>query len=117
MITLNIPRIAWIMGIKRPYSFLVKSGFTPQTAKDLLAGRTKRLDFAHLEKLCRLFNCEPHDLYDYRPDKQVTFAGEDRLAFLAKPQTEASLHSIVEGLSLKEMEVLLAEVSQRYKAA
>ena len=31
MITLNIPRIALLKGVQRPYTYLVKNGFTPQT--------------------------------------------------------------------------------------
>lgn len=117
MITLNIPRIARIMGIQRPYTFLVQQGFTKRTAKDLLAGRTKRLAFAHLEKLCRIFQCEPYDLYDYSPDKNRTYVGEDRLAFLTKPKGDASIHTLTAGLSFAEMQALLAEVAQRNQAA
>ncbi|MCB9165203.1 MAG: helix-turn-helix transcriptional regulator [Flavobacteriales bacterium] len=117
MITLNLPRIAAIMGIQRPYSFLVKNGFTPQTAKDLLAGRTKRLDLAHLERLCRLFACEPYDLLDYEPAPNTTFTGVDKLAFLAKPKAVEGIHALLQGLSLKEMEALVADVAKRREAA
>ena len=105
------------MGIQRPYTFLVQHGFTPQTAKDLIAGRVKRLHFAHLEKLCRIFNCEPYDLYDYVADRPDTASGPDHLAFLAKPAVETDIHTLTAGLSLKEMEALINEVAQRHKAA
>ena len=115
MITLNIPRIALIKGIQNPYTYMVKNGFKPQTAKDLHAGRTKRLDFAHLEKLCRIFHCEPHDLYDYSPNPNTVLPGADYLAFLTKPKVEHGIRELTSGLPLKEMENLLAEVAQRYK--
>ena len=114
MITLNIPRIALLKGVQRPYTYLVKNGFTPQTAKDLIAGRVRRLDFAHLEKLCRIFRCEPYDLYDYTPDPNRHVQGEDHLAFLTKPKADKSIHSLIAKLSLKQMESLVADVSQRY---
>ncbi len=114
MITLNIPRIALLKGVQRPYTYLVKNGFTPQTAKDLVAGRVRRFDFAHLEKLCRIFRCEPYDLYDYTPDPNRHVQGEDHLAFLAKPKIDKSIHSLIAGLTLKEVESLVSEVSQRY---
>lgn len=117
MITLNIPRIAMIKGVQRPYSFLVRHGFTPQTAKDLVAGRIKRLDLGHLERLCRIFQCEPNDLYDYKPGPDVPVVGKDHLAFLTKPKVEASIHSIISGFSLGEMESLLKELAQRRGAA
>jgi len=115
MITLNIPRIATLKGVQHPYTYMVKKGFTPQTAKDLLAGRTKRLAFAHLEKLCRIYNCEPYDLFDYLPDKNAHLKGQDHLAFLTKPKTGEDIHDLIAGLSLKQMEELVADVSRRYK--
>jgi len=114
MITLNIPRIATLKGVQRPYTFLVKNGFTPQTAKDLIAGRVRRLDFAHLEKLCRLFRCEPYDLYDYAPTPNAQVHGEDHLAFLTKPKVDQGIQSLIAGLTVKQMESLLADVAQRY---
>jgi putative transcriptional regulator len=117
MITINIQRIAQIMGIQRPYSFLVSHGFTPQTSKDLLAGRIKRLDLRHLEKLCRIFGCEPYDLMDYAPEKKKTTTGPDPLAFLTKAKPTANIHTLAANLSLKEMEALLQQMAQRQKAA
>ncbi len=114
VITLNIPRIATLKGVQRPYTFMVKHGFTPQTAKDLIAGRVRRLDFAHLEKLCRLFRCEPYDLYDYAPTTNSLSQGEDHLAFLAKPKVDQGIQSLIAGLSVKQMESLIADVAQRY---
>ncbi len=117
MISLNIPRIAMIKGVQRPYTFLVSHGFTPQTAKDLVAGRTKRLDFRHLERLCRIFQCEPNDLYDYSPGPNMPYGAKDHLAFLTKPKVDASIHSVLSQYSLKEMEQLLQELAQRRSAA
>lgn len=117
MITLNIKRIARVMGVQRPYTFLVQQGFTPQTAKDLIAGRTRSLHFNHLEKLCRIFSCEPYDLYDYVPDQPEASIGTDHLAFLAKPTDQVDFNTLSAGLSYKEMEALLNEVAQRTKAA
>lgn len=117
MITLNIARIAAIKGVQQPYTFLVKHGFTPQMTKSLLSGRSKRLHFGHLEKLCRLFRCEPYDLFDYRPDSGGLQTEHDRLAFLAKPAAPANFQQLIAQLSLKEMEALVADVSNRFKAA
>lgn len=117
MITINIPRIAQILGIARPYTLLVKNGFTPQTAKDLVAGRVKRLDLKHLEKLCRILGCEPYDILDYKPDNRLQTNSTDPLAFLTKTAPSATIQSLVAGLSLKEMESLVQEMAVRKKAA
>ena len=30
---------------------------------------SRKTDFDTLEKLCKLFNCQPNDLFEYIPDK------------------------------------------------
>ncbi|MBK7384574.1 MAG: helix-turn-helix transcriptional regulator [Flavobacteriales bacterium] len=117
MITLDIPRIARLKGVQRPYSFLTSNGFSHHTAKKLIAGTMKRLHFSDLEKLCRIFRCEPHDLYDYRPAQAVAIAGNDHLAFLTKDKGVADLHALARRLSAKDMEAFIREANDRFKAA
>ncbi len=116
MITLNIARIATIKGIQRPYTFLVKQGFSPQMAKTMLSGRAQSLHFAYLERLCRIFRCEPYDLFDYRPHYDMLSSSTDHLAFLTKPAEVKDLRSLLANLSVKEMEALAADVAKRSQA-
>ena len=46
-----------------------KTGLTTSTISNLYNDKVKRLDFDTLEKLCKLFNCQPNDLFEYIPDE------------------------------------------------
>lgn len=59
-----------LMGEKR-YTIVEvsrKTGLTTSTISNLYNDKVKRLDFDTLEKLCKLFNCQPNDLFEYIPD-------------------------------------------------
>ena len=117
MITINIRRVAHLKGIERPYTFLTKGGFTHHIAKQFIAGRVKRLHFDDLEKLCRLFQCMPHELYDYSRTTQLADPANDLLAILKKVEPAADIQGIIRSLSLQQMEELTLEVTKRYRAA
>ena len=59
-----------LMGEKR-YTIIEvsrKTGLTTSTISNLYNDKVKRFDFDTLEKLCKLFNCQPNDLFEYIPD-------------------------------------------------
>ena len=61
-----------LMGEKR-YTIIEvsrKTGLTTSTISNLYNDKVKRLDFDTLEKLCKLFNCQPNDLFEYVPDSE-----------------------------------------------
>lgn len=59
-----------LMGEKR-YTIIEvsrKTGLTTSTISNLYNDKVKRLDFDTLEKLCKLFNCQTNELFEYIPD-------------------------------------------------
>ncbi|HRH59369.1 MAG TPA: helix-turn-helix transcriptional regulator [Chitinophagaceae bacterium] len=67
MLSLNLAPIFKARGIERPYSFLVKAGFTYHSATNILNNNTRSIRFDHLELLCKALVCEPNDLLLYTP--------------------------------------------------
>jgi DNA-binding Xre family transcriptional regulator len=82
MLTLNISPIFRARGIERPYTFLVKAGFTPHSANVLLNSKTKVFRLDHIEKLCVILKCEPNDLLAWYPDKNEIIADDHPLTML-----------------------------------
>lgn len=82
MLTLNISPIFRARGIERPYTFLVKAGFTPHSANVLLNSKTKVFRLDHIEKLCVILKCEPNDLLAWYPDKNEIIADDHPLTKL-----------------------------------
>ncbi|MBP7407616.1 MAG: helix-turn-helix transcriptional regulator [Flavobacteriales bacterium] len=105
-----------LRGIRKPYTFLTTHGFTHHTAHRLIAGKPRSFSFAHLEKLCRILNCEPHDLFDYKATAEGVLPEKDHLLFLRK-EAPQPLQSLVNELSMQEMQALTEEIAARYRKA
>ncbi len=118
MITLDVLRVMKLKAITKPYTFLTAHGFTHHTAYRLSSGKPASISFRHLEKLCRILHCEPHDLFDYAPEKNTVLPDNDHLAFLQKQAVDAiDVHAIMSTLTPQQMVELTTEIAQRYRKA
>ena len=70
MLTFNFNRVLKARGIDKPFSYLVKLGYSDNFATRIVNNRIKRLDLADIEKLCELFQCTPNDLLQWIPDSK-----------------------------------------------
>lgn len=70
MLKFNFTRIFKARGIDKPFTFLVNSGYSDNFATRIVNNRVKRLDLAHIEKLCTLFQCTPNDTLEWIPDSK-----------------------------------------------
>lgn len=66
MLSLDLKHIFKARGIDKPYTYLVKAGFTPHTASLLCTNSTKVFKLKHIELLCKVLVCEPNDLLSYK---------------------------------------------------
>lgn len=69
MLSINLAPIFKIRGIEKPFTFLVKNGFTHHAAHLLINGKNRVFRLDHIELLCNLLICEPNDLLTYTPDQ------------------------------------------------
>lgn len=46
-------------------------GITPQNLSVLKAGRAKAVRFSTLDTICRVLDCQPGDILEYRPDEDA----------------------------------------------
>jgi DNA-binding Xre family transcriptional regulator len=84
MITLHLNPIFIARAIDKPYSFLVRNGFTPQMAKGLIDGKRTNINLKYMERLCELLWCEPNDLFLWQPANGAQIAPEHPLRPLLK---------------------------------
>jgi DNA-binding Xre family transcriptional regulator len=73
MLQLNLDPIFKARGITRPFSYLVKAGFTAHSANYILSSTTKSLRIDLIEMLCVVLVCEPNDLFVWIPDKSKAY--------------------------------------------
>ena len=46
------------------------TGISPATISNMYHGDTKRIDIKQMDSLCKAFNCEISDLFEYIPDEK-----------------------------------------------
>ncbi|HMT54825.1 MAG TPA: helix-turn-helix transcriptional regulator [Saprospiraceae bacterium] len=103
MLKLNLAPIFAARGIKYPYTFLVKSGFTYHTATNLLNSKTRSFRLDHIEDLCRILVCEPNDLLEWSPELDVHYAAKNPLEKLRVSNTELSLTETLASMPLSDL--------------
>jgi len=118
MLTFDLQRVFKLKAITKPYTFLTANGFTHHTAYRLANGKCRSISLRHLEQLCRILHCEPHDLLAYAPEPNSVRSPNDPLAFLQRtPEEVVDIHALMSGLSPRQMQELSTELAQRYRKA
>jgi DNA-binding Xre family transcriptional regulator len=67
MLIFNFSRIFKARGIDRPFSYLVKAGYSANFATRIANNRVVRMDLTEIEKLCVILQCTPNDLLEWIP--------------------------------------------------
>ncbi len=75
MLKLNLSYLFKVRGIKRPFSFLRKIGFTHNVAYSWSSERRKNLHVDHITKLCMALHCTPNDLFSWEEGKHHIASG------------------------------------------
>ena len=112
MLVLNLRPIFTARGIDRPYTFLVKSGFTAHSANVIL-NKPKEIKIHYIELLCLKLNCEPSDLFLWIPDKNNPISENHPLRTLAG---NAEIHSdALLNLPYKQLKEINLKISTEQK--
>jgi DNA-binding Xre family transcriptional regulator len=106
MLSLNLTPIFTARGINKPYSFLVKSGFTPHSANNLLNSKTRVFRLDHIEQLCTLLICEPNDLLVWTPNKGQQYSDNFPLAKLKQTTSADNFHQTLATVPFKELKLI-----------
>lgn len=95
MLTLNLKPIFKARGIQNPYTYLVKVGFTPSTAHNILNNKTNSFNLKHIDLLCTVLNCEPNHLIKFTPNPNQHYPENHSLfALIPAPTTETISETI-----------------------
>lgn len=103
MLYLHLSPIFAARGIKRPYSFLIKAGFTHHAASSILHSSTRSFRLDHIEDLCRVLVCEPNDLLAWKPDQNVQYAAHNPLEKLRIYGPEPTLNETLATMPFSEL--------------
>jgi len=103
MLTFNFSRIFKARGIDKPFSYLVKVGYSDNFATRIVNNRIKRLDLADLEKLCELLQCTPNDLLEWIPDSKDKTNDKHPLISIKRSDKVFQLSQILNSVPLDKL--------------
>jgi DNA-binding Xre family transcriptional regulator len=103
MLTWNLKPILKARGIERPYTFLVKAGISRHSATSILTNDIFFMRLRHLEILCEVLNCTPHDLLRWTPNPNRPLPNDHPLFKLKKDASDFDLSQTLKTLSLEKL--------------
>ena len=112
MLKYNFSRMMRIRGVVKPNAFLMKNGFSHMLAHKIVYDKADRISLAHLEKMCKLFNCTPNDFIDWIPEP-----GEDRpdvaLSKLKSEYKSINIADYVRQMPLEQLNELAKIIAEK----
>jgi DNA-binding Xre family transcriptional regulator len=116
MLTFNFSRIFKARGIDKPFSYLVKVGYSDNFATRVVNNRIMRLDLTILEKLCELLQCTPNDLLEWIPESKDKTNDNHPLISIKRSDKVVQLTQILNSVpldKLSEIESLIKKEIER----
>ena len=109
MLKFNFTRIFKAKGITKPYTFLVKAGYSASFSTRLTNNKVRMLNLTDVEKLCVMLKCTPNDLLEWVPDQNHNSGGEGHpLSSLQRIGTDSQINRILFNIPVDR----LAEIEQ-----
>jgi len=115
MLHFNFTRILKMRAIDKPYSFLVKNGFSHNLAHRIGKDKLNNCSMPHLEKICKLLNCTPNDLIEWVPDNETDNQKCTALQSLKKENKFPNIEDITRSIPLDELSILKELIDARKK--
>jgi len=103
MLTFNFSRIFKARGIEKPFSYLVRVGYSDNFATRIVNNRIKRLDLTDLEKLCELLQCTPNDLLEWIPESKDKTNDKHPLISIMRSDKVVQLTQILNSVPLDKL--------------
>ena len=111
MLSIDLTHIFKARGIDRPYTFLVKAGFTSHTAHSLLNSSTRAFKLDHIELLCKALICEPNDLLVFSPDKDQVFSADHPLLKLNQVDNSQNWRQTLATVPYKQLKEIAKQIN------
>ncbi|MBL0310550.1 MAG: helix-turn-helix transcriptional regulator [Bacteroidetes bacterium] len=111
MLYFDLRPVFKLRGIENPYSALVKAGISPQSATKILNQADYVFRMRHVEIICKILNCTPNDLLNWRANKDDNLPESHELHKLKKDNS--GLHQLLKGMSIEQLNQVAALIKQQ----
>ncbi|SDC45540.1 helix-turn-helix domain-containing protein [Williamwhitmania taraxaci] len=116
MLTFNFTRIFKLRGIDKPFSYLVKLGYSANYSTRIVNNRMERLSLKDIEKLCELFQCTPNDLLEWIPRSNEVKNDNHPLSSLKRSNKVVQLTTMLHAVpldKLADVETMINEILKK----
>lgn len=113
MLSINLKPIFAARGIEKPFSFLVKSGFTRIAAHHLINGTAMSFHLRNIDRLCTVLCCTPNDILAWQPNQgQPAISAQHPLHQLRAAPIPEGIQQLVSEMPLSDLRKLIAQLNQ-----
>ena len=106
MLTYNFTRLLKARGIEKPFSYLVKAGYSGNFATKIANDRVENLKLTDIERLCVLFQCTPNDLFQWYPSGDDKTNDKHPLIPLKRGDQVLQLTKLLHSVPLDKLEAI-----------
>jgi DNA-binding Xre family transcriptional regulator len=110
MLKFNFTRVFKAKGIDKPYTYLVKAGYSASFATRVVNNKVRQLNLENVEKLCAMLQCTPNDLMEWIPGKNFSTEQSHPLSSLQRISNDSQINRILYNIPvdrLSEIEQLI----------
>ncbi len=115
MLKYNFERLFKMKGILKPALFLIKAGFSKDTAYRIINNKVSAFSPSQIEKLCIILECSPNDLMEWTADDKTNPADNHPLRKLL-PAKPIDLRNIAIGIPIDKMEDFAQKIEELKKS-
>ena len=112
MLTINLNPVLNARNIERPFSFLIKAGFSSHTASSFLDSSIQRPALNQIEKVCELLNCTPNDILTWQPNDKSSLPISHPLNKLKKKDVDYKWQESLKTMPLEQLNEIAAIISK-----
>ena len=112
MLIFNLKRIFAARGIEKPFTYMVRRGFSDNFATSIINGRKLQLNLREVERLCELLKCTPNDLLEWTPSAEQAVQKDHPLKPLERVEKVAELNQLLNTVSMDRLTQIEAIVKR-----
>lgn len=112
MLNFNLKRILEMRGVDKPFSYLVDKGFYRTVASKLVNNKVVNIKVSHIERLCRVLNCTPNDLFEWQPKENDLLGANHPLNTLIREKSAADFVRMYKEIPLDKLDKVEEFIAQ-----
>ncbi len=103
MLAFNLKRIFAARGIEKPFTYMVRKGFSDSFSSSIINGRKHQMNLREVERLCELFKCTPNDLLEWTPSAEQAIQKDHPLKPLERTNKVEGLTQLLSSVPLDKL--------------